>query len=135
MEVSTSKRQVNISIINQGAPSGVILVLLWYCSGYIIIFLPFLDKIFLSYILFYIWNTTSGIRALSSAENCGLIFFKVETYSDVFKLQIYVITCINPRSRIHTHKKYKWYLSTHLLSTLVTPVGTPLHQTPVYGSA
>jgi hypothetical protein len=32
---------------------------------------------------------------------------------------------INPQSGIHAHKKYKWYLSAHLLATLVTPVGTP----------
>jgi hypothetical protein len=76
-------------------------------------------------ILFYIWNTTSGNRAPSSAENCGLIVFRVETYSNVLKLHRYGITCINPHSRIHTHRKYKWYLSAHLLATLVTPVGTP----------
>jgi hypothetical protein len=58
---------------------------------------------------------------------CGLIFFSsVETYFDVFKLQKSFVTCINPRSEIHTRRKYKWYLSAHLLVTLVTPVGTPL---------
>jgi hypothetical protein len=36
---------VNIAIINQGALSGV--VLFWYCSGYIIVVLPFLAKIFM----------------------------------------------------------------------------------------
>jgi hypothetical protein len=36
----------------------VILVLFWYCSGYIIVVLPFLAKIFMFCILFYIWNTT-----------------------------------------------------------------------------
>jgi hypothetical protein len=39
---------VNIDIINQGALSGVIMVLFWYCSGYIIVVLPFLAKIFCS---------------------------------------------------------------------------------------
>jgi hypothetical protein len=77
-------------------------------------------------ILFYIWNTTSGIIAHSSAENCGLIFFRVETYSGVLKLQIFVVTCIKSRLGSHTRMKYKWYLSAHLLSTLVTPIGTPL---------
>jgi hypothetical protein len=120
------KQPVNISIINQGALSGVILVLLWYCSGYIIIFVPFLAKIFLFCILFYIWNTTSGIRALSLAENCGLIFFRVETYSGVLKLQRYVVTRINPRSGSNTRRKYKRYSSAYLLATLVTHVGTPL---------
>jgi hypothetical protein len=46
-------------------------------------------------------------------------------YYDVLKLQRYVVTHINPWSWIHTHRKYKWYLSAHLLATLVTPVGTP----------
>jgi hypothetical protein len=32
---------------------------------------------------------------------------------------------INPCSWIHTRRKYKWYLSAHLLATLVTLVGTP----------
>jgi hypothetical protein len=32
---------------------------------------------------------------------------------------------INPRLGIHTRRKYKWYLSAHLLATLVTLVGTP----------
>jgi hypothetical protein len=76
-------------------------------------------------IIFYIWNITSGIRAPSSAENCGLMFFRVETYSGVFKLQRSVVTHINLWSRIHTHRKYKRYLSTHILATLVTLVGTP----------
>jgi hypothetical protein len=75
LEVSPSKRQVNISIIKQCSLSGVILVLFWYFFGYIIVVLPFLTKIFIFFILFYIWNTTRAIRALSLAENCGLIFF------------------------------------------------------------
>jgi hypothetical protein len=37
-----SKRQLKISIINQGALSSVILVLFWYCSGYIIVSMQFL---------------------------------------------------------------------------------------------
>ena len=45
-------------------------------------------------------------------------------YSDVLKPQISVVTRINPRSGIHTRRKYKWYLSAHLLATLVTPVVT-----------
>ena len=61
---------------------GIILVLLWYCSGYIIVSLPFLAKIFMFCILFYIWNTTSGIKAPSSTKNCGLIFFQGR---DVFR--------------------------------------------------
>jgi hypothetical protein len=52
-------------------------------------------------------------------------FFRVETYSDVFKPQRSVVTRINPRLRDSYTRKYKWYLSAHLLATLVTPVGTP----------
>jgi hypothetical protein len=51
--------------------------------------------------------------------------FRVETYSDIFKLQRYVVTCINPWSGNNTCCKYKWLLSAHVLATLVTPVGTP----------
>jgi hypothetical protein len=52
-------------------------------------------------------------------------FFRVETYSDVFKLQRSVVTRIKSRSWIHTRRKYKRYLSAHLLAALVTLVGTP----------
>jgi hypothetical protein len=69
------KWKLNIAISNQRALFGIILVLLCYCFDYIIASLPFLAKIFMFYILFYIWNTTSGFRAPSSAENCGLNFF------------------------------------------------------------
>ena len=86
MEVSPSKRQVNIVITDQSALSGVILVLFWYCSDYIIASFTFLVKIFMLCILFYIRNIKSGIKAPSSIENCGLNCFRVETYSDILKL-------------------------------------------------
>jgi hypothetical protein len=87
--------------------------------------MPFLSFYFY-YAYFYIWNITSGIKALSLVQNCGLIFFsRVEMYSNVFKLQRFVITRINLRSRTHTRRKYKWYLRAHLLATLVTHVDTP----------
>jgi hypothetical protein len=47
-----------LDIIDQGSLSGVILLLFWYCFGYIIVVLPFLAKLFMFCILFYIWNTT-----------------------------------------------------------------------------
>jgi hypothetical protein len=47
-------------------------------------------------------------------------------YSMIFKLQRSVITCINPQLGIHTRSKYKWFLSAHMLATVVTPIGTPL---------
>jgi hypothetical protein len=66
---------------------GIIVLLFWlYCCSSAIS-----SNLFMFCILFYIWNITSGIRAPSSAENCGLIFFKVETYSNVFKVQISII--------------------------------------------
>jgi hypothetical protein len=46
-------------------------------------------------------------------------------YSNVLKLQRFVITCIKNQLGSNTCWKYKCYLSTHLLGTLVTPVGTP----------
>jgi hypothetical protein len=113
-----SKRKVNISLSNQSALSGVILVSFWYYCGVVLVILLFICH-------FYIWNITSGIRALSSTENCRLIFFRIETYSDVFKLHRSIVMCINPQLGIHTRRKFKWYLSAHLLDTLVTHVGTP----------
>jgi hypothetical protein len=108
------------------------MVLFWYHFGIIVVFFwlyccssAISSYLFMFCILFYIWNITSGIRAPSSTENCGLIFFRVERYSDVFNLQRSIVKHINPWLGIHTHKKYKWYLSAHLLATLVTPVGTP----------
>jgi hypothetical protein len=119
---------VNIALNNQSVLSGIILASFWYYCGVVMVIFLFICHFYLFISVlhtFSIWNITSGIRAPSSTENCGLIFFRVETYFDVFKLQRSVVTCINPQSRIHTWNKYKWYLSTHLLSTLVTPVGTP----------
>jgi hypothetical protein len=52
-------------------------------------------------------------------------FFRVETHFDVLNLQGYVFTCIYPWSRSHTRRKYKWYLSTHLLATLINHIVTP----------
>jgi hypothetical protein len=86
VEVAPTKRQVNIVITDQSVISGVILVLFWYCSDYIIASFTFLVKIFMLCILFYIWNIKSGIRAPSSTKNCGLICFRVETYYDILKL-------------------------------------------------
>jgi hypothetical protein len=51
-------------------------------------------------------------------------------YSNVFKLKRFIVMCINPRLGIHTRRKYKWYLSAHLLATLVTHVGTPSSGSP-----
>ena len=108
------------------------LVLFWYYFGIIVVLFSLYccsyaisSYLFLLCILFYVWNITSGIKAPSSVEKSGLIFIRVETYSNIFKLQRYFVTRINLSLGIHTHRKYKCYLGTHLLATLVTPVGTP----------
>jgi hypothetical protein len=54
-----------------------------------------------------------------------VIFFQGRDVFYVLKLQRSVVTCINLWSGSNTRRKYKWYLSAHLLATLVTPVGTP----------
>jgi hypothetical protein len=47
-------------------------------------------------------------------------------YFGILKLQIYIVTRINPRLGSHTRMKYNRYSSAHLLATLVTHVGTHL---------
>jgi hypothetical protein len=79
MEVTPSKREVNIALSNLSSLYGVILVSFWYYCGVVldILFLICHFYHFISVLrTFYIWNITSGIRALSSVENCGLIFFQ-----------------------------------------------------------
>jgi hypothetical protein len=46
-------------------------------------------------------------------------------YFDILKLQRSIFTHINLRLGSHTRRKYKQYLSAHLLATLVIHVGTP----------
>jgi hypothetical protein len=57
--VSPSKRKVNIVLNNKSALSSVILVLLWCCSSYIIVYLPFLDNYlcyaYYLYLEYYKW--------------------------------------------------------------------------------
>jgi hypothetical protein len=116
---------VNIALSNQSVLSGVILVLLWYSYGYIIVYLPFLANYFYSAYYFIFGILQVVLEHLPRQKNVGNFFFRVETYSDIFKLHRFVVMRINPWSGIHTRRKYKWYLSAHLLATLVTPVGTP----------
>jgi hypothetical protein len=54
-----------------------------------------------------------------------IFFFRVETYSNILKLQRSVIQHINPWSGKHTCKELQVVLKHTLLATLVTPVGTP----------
>jgi hypothetical protein len=76
-------------------------------------------------ILFYIWNTTSGIRAPSLAKNCGLIFFQGR---DVL-WHLKAIEICHYMDKIVVRDSYtqeiQVVLSPHLLATLVTLVGTP----------
>jgi hypothetical protein len=84
--------------LNQIAISVVVLIsFLCYCGdyvGYITIILQFLAFFFVLHI-YYIWYLASGIRALSLVEIVG-IFFRVETYSGVFKPHRSVVMRINP---------------------------------------
>jgi hypothetical protein len=59
--VSPLKRQVNIALNNQSAPSGVILVSFLYYCGVVLVILcssAISSYLFLFCILFYIWNIT-----------------------------------------------------------------------------
>jgi hypothetical protein len=52
-------------------------------------------------------------------------FFRVETYSDIFKPQRSIVTRINPWLRDSYTQEIQVVLKRTLLATLVTPVGTP----------
>jgi hypothetical protein len=85
--------------LNQSVISVVVLIsFLCYCGdyvGYITVILPFLAFYFCSayflYLVYYKWYQSTFL-----GRNCGNFFFRVETYSDVFKPQRSVVTCINP---------------------------------------
>jgi hypothetical protein len=109
--------------LNQSFISIAILIsFMCYCedyAGYFTVILPFLAFYFCSAYFIYLVSC-KWYQSTFLGRNCRYFFFKVETYSGVFKPQRSVITRINPQLR-----KYKWFLSAHLLATLVTPVGTP----------
>jgi hypothetical protein len=72
-----------------------------YCGdyvGYITVILPFLAFYFCSAYLLYLVSC-KWYQSTFLSRNCGDFFFRVETYSDVFKPQRSVITRINPRLR------------------------------------
>ena len=65
------------------------------CFGYISSILPFLSFYFCSayflYLVYYKWYQRTFLD-----RKCGLnFFFRVETYSDIFKPQRSLVTCIN----------------------------------------
>jgi hypothetical protein len=68
------------------------------CFGYITVILPLLAFYFCSayilYLVYYRWYQSTFLD-----RKCGLSFFRVETYSDVFKPRRYVVTRIKPRLR------------------------------------
>jgi hypothetical protein len=88
--------------LNQSVISVVVLIsFMCYCgdyAGYITVILPFLVFYFCSayllYLVFCKWYQSTFL-----GRNCGNFFFRVETYSSVFKPQRSVVTRINPRLR------------------------------------
>jgi hypothetical protein len=88
--------------LNQSVIYVVVLIsFMCYCGeyvGYIIVILPFLEfHLCSAYFLYMVYCKCYQSTFLSS--NCVNFFFRVETYSSVFKPQRSVITCINPRLR------------------------------------
>jgi hypothetical protein len=85
--------------LNQSVIFVVVLIsFMCYCgdyAGYITVILPFLAFYFCSayflYLVYYKWYQSTFL-----GRNCGNFFFRVETYSGVFKPQRSVVTCINP---------------------------------------
>ena len=97
-----------------------------YCgdyAGYITVILPFLAFYFCSayflYLVYYKWYQSTFL-----GRNCGY-FFRVETYSDVFKPQRSVITCINPRLRDSYMQEIQVVLKHTSVGHPCNPVGTP----------
>jgi hypothetical protein len=79
-------------------PIVVLISFMCYCgdyAGYITVILPFLAFYFCSayflYMVYYKWYQSTFL-----GRNCGSFFFRIETYSDVFKPQRSIVTCINP---------------------------------------
>jgi hypothetical protein len=84
--------------LNQSAIYVVVLIsFLCYCGdyvGYITVILPFLAFYFCSAYLLYLVSC-KWYQSTFLGRNCGNFFFRVETYSSVFKPQRSVVTCIN----------------------------------------
>jgi hypothetical protein len=56
----------------------------------------------------YMWYKSTFL-----GRKLWVIFFRVEMYSDILKLQRFVIQNINMQLGKHTCRNYKWYLSKH----------------------
>ena len=85
--------------LNQTVISVVVLIsFLCYCgdyTGYITIILPFLAFYFSSAYLLYLVSC-KWYQSTFLGKNYGNFFSRVETYSNVFKPQRSIITCISP---------------------------------------
>jgi hypothetical protein len=88
--------------LNQSVISVVVLIsFMCYCgdyAGYITVILPFLAFYLCSAYLLYLVSC-KWYQSTFLGRNCGNFFFRVETYSGVFKPQRSVVTRINPRLR------------------------------------
>jgi hypothetical protein len=88
--------------LNQSVIFVVVLIsFLCYCGyyvGYITIILSFLAIYLCSAYLLYLVSC-KWYQSTFLGRNCRIFFFRVETYSDVFKSQRSVVTHINPHLR------------------------------------
>jgi hypothetical protein len=88
--------------LNQSVISIVVLIsFMCYCedyAGYFTVILPFLAFYFCSAYFIYLVSC-KWYQSTFLGRNSGYFFFRVETYSGVFKPQRYVATHINPRLR------------------------------------
>jgi hypothetical protein len=77
------------------AISYIISVYCEYYAGYFTLILSFLSFHFYSAYFIYLVSC-KWYQSTFLSRNFGYFFFRVETYSDVFKPQRSVVTCINP---------------------------------------
>ena len=88
-------------------------VLLWCCGFiYCIVMLLFI----VVFLFFFYYNRSGTLQVVLEHFPWNKIvsyFFRVETYSNILKLQRSVVQCINPWLGKHTHRNYKWYLRAH----------------------
>jgi hypothetical protein len=88
--------------MNQSVISIVVLIsFMCYCGdyvGYFTVILPFLAFYFCSTYFIYLVSC-KWYQSTFLGINCGYFFFRVEMYSNVFKPQRSIVTCINPQLR------------------------------------
>ena len=93
-------------------------VLFWccgliYCVVQLLFSAIFLFSAIIIYLVPYKWNHNTFL-----GRKLWVNFVRVETYSDILKLQRFVVQHINLWSGKHTHMNYKWYLSAHRFPSL-----------------